>query len=52
MADRGEEDPGNFYRKGIAGDWMNTFTEKDKRVYKETAGDLLVRLGYEFDNDW
>lgn len=46
---RGEEDAANFYRKGIAGDWKNTFTEKDRRVYREAAGDLLVKFGYEKD---
>jgi hypothetical protein len=49
---RGEEDHSSFFRKGIAGDWRNVFTEKDKRVYKEAVGDLIVKLGYEKDNDW
>ncbi len=49
---RGEEDNSSFFRKGIAGDWRNVFTEKDKQIYKEVAGDLLVKLGYEKDNDW
>ena len=48
----GEEDPSSFYRKGIAGDWRNHFTERDKRIFKEEAGDLLVRLGYEKDLGW
>ena len=49
---RGQEDPFSFLRKGIAGDWKNFFTEKDKLIFKEEAGDLLVELGYEKDNDW
>jgi hypothetical protein len=49
---RGEEDHASFFRKGIAGDWRNVFTEKDKQIFKEAAGDLLIRLGYEKDNDW
>ncbi|MGF1472187.1 MAG: sulfotransferase domain-containing protein [Rubrobacteraceae bacterium] len=49
---RGEEDPTSFFRKGIAGDWKNTFTERDKQVFKEEAGDLLVKLDYEKDNNW
>lgn len=48
----GEEDPSSFYRKGIAGDWKNHFTEEDRRVFKEEAGELLIRLGYEKDLDW
>ena len=48
---RGQE-ASSFYRKGIAGDWRNVFTEKNKQEFKAVAGDLLVRLGYEKDNDW
>jgi hypothetical protein len=48
----GIEDPLSFLRKGIAGDWANHFTERDKRIYKDEAGELLIRLGYERDNDW
>jgi hypothetical protein len=49
---RGEEDPTSFFRKGVAGDWKNVFTEKDKRIFKEETGELLVQLGYEKGNDW
>jgi hypothetical protein len=45
--ERGEEDPTSFFRKGVAGDWRNTFTEQDRRVFEEMAGDLLAQLGYE-----
>ena len=44
---RGDEDPSSFFRKGVAGDWRNTFTEQDRRVFEQAAGDLLARLGYE-----
>ena len=40
------------HRKGIAGDWKNVFTERDKEVFKEEAGDLLISLGYEKDESW
>ncbi|MBD0356364.1 MAG: sulfotransferase [Rubrobacter sp.] len=50
--ERGEEDTSSFYRKGVAGDWKNYFTERDKEIYKEEAGELLIRLGYERDLDW
>jgi Sulfotransferase domain len=50
--ERGREDTSSFYRKGIAGDWKNHFTERDKEIYKEEAGELLIRLGYEKDLDW
>ena len=50
--ERGQEDTSSFYRKGVAGDWTNYFTERDKEIYKEEAGKLLIRLGYERDLDW
>ena len=49
---RGQEDPTSFFRKGIAGDWSNVFTEQDKVLFKKEAGDLLIRLGYEKDDSW
>ncbi len=50
--ERGQEDVTSFYRKGVAGDWKNLFTERDKQIYKEEAGELLIRLGYEKNYDW
>jgi len=50
--ERGQEDPQAFARKGIAGDWKNVFTEQDKAIFKEAAGDLLIELGYEENQDW
>ncbi len=50
--ERGQEDATSFFRKGVAGDWREAFTERDRRVFKEEAGDVLVRLGYEKDGDW
>ena len=48
----GHERQNSFYRKGTAGDWVNHFTEADKSVFKEIAGDILIRLGYEQDFNW
>ena len=50
--ERGQEDSNSFYRKGVSGDWKNYFSERDKEIYKEEAGDLLIRLGYEKDYSW
>jgi hypothetical protein len=50
--ERGQEDTSSFYRKGVSGDWKNYFTERDKEIYKEEAGELLIRLGYEKDEGW
>lgn len=49
---RGEEDPTSLVRKGIAGDWKNVFSDTDKQIFKKEAGDLLIKLGYEKDNNW
>jgi len=40
------------YRKGQPGSWRNNFTAKNVAVFKQTAGDILVQLGYEKDMDW
>ena len=48
---RGQE-AASFFRKGIAGDWKNIFTEQNKQDFKAAAGDLLIELGYEEDDNW
>jgi len=40
------------FRSGKTGGWKEYFTEEYKALFKEVAGDLLVRLGYEEDNNW
>ncbi len=40
------------FRSGKTGEWRKYFTEEHKRLFKEVAGDLLIRLGYEKDKDW
>ena len=42
----GTEDSTAFTRKGIIGDWMAVFTERDRRLFEEEAGELLTELGY------
>ena len=42
----GTEDSTAFTRKGIVGDWMAVFTERDRRLFEEEAGELLTELGY------
>jgi hypothetical protein len=46
------EDPTSFFRKGEAGDWKRYFTPKATAWFKEAAGDILVRLGYEKTKNW
>ncbi|MDQ3639320.1 MAG: sulfotransferase [Actinomycetota bacterium] len=50
--ERGQEDPSSFFRKGVVGDWKNVFSDHDKSIFKEEAGELLIRLGYEKDGNW
>ena len=40
------------FRSGKTGEWKKHFTEEHKRIFKSVAGDLLIRLGYESNNDW
>ena len=40
------------FRSGKTGSWREHFTEEHKKLFKDVAGDLLVRLGYEDNNDW
>jgi hypothetical protein len=40
------------FRSGKTGEWKKHFTEDHKKIFKDVAGDLLVRLGYEQNNDW
>lgn len=40
------------FRSGKTGEWKKYFTEEHEKIFKDVAGDLLVRLGYEKDKDW
>ncbi len=40
------------FRSGKTGEWKKYFTDEHKRVFKEVAGDLLIKLGYEEDGNW
>jgi sulfotransferase 6B1 len=40
------------FRSGKTGGWRVHFTEEHKNLFKDIAGDLLVKLGYEKDNNW
>ncbi|KYQ92565.1 putative glycosyltransferase [Tieghemostelium lacteum] len=48
-----EHDPkGKFFRKGEIGDWVNYFTEDNKKWFKEEGGHVLIDLGYEINDSW
>jgi len=40
------------FRTGQSGGWHEHFTGEHKKLFKDVAGELLVRLGYEKNNDW
>lgn len=40
------------FRSGKTGGWKEHFTVGHRELFKDVAGDLLVRLGYEKNNDW
>lgn len=48
----GQEDTNSHYRKGVAGDWVNHFTDRHKRAFKDRYGTLLQTLGYAENSDW
>lgn len=42
----------SFLPKGQAGNWQRLFTARDKALFKEIAGDVLTKWGYEKDLNW
>ena len=40
------------FRSGKTGEWKKHFNDEHKKIFKEVAGDLLVKLEYEKDNNW
>jgi hypothetical protein len=42
----------SFLPKGQAGNWQRLFTKRDKSLFKEIAGEILVRWNYEKDKQW
>ena len=46
------EDIASFLPKGHAGNWQKLFTARDKSLFKEVAGEMLVKWKYEKDLSW
>ena len=46
------EDIASFLPKGHAGNWQRLFTARDKAIFKEVAGEMLVKWKYEANGDW
>ena len=40
------------FRSGKTGGWKDHFSEEHKSLFKDIAGDLLIKLRYEENNDW
>jgi len=40
------------FRSGKTGGWKNHFSDENKELFKEVAGNLLIQLGYEENNEW
>ena len=40
------------FRNGGIGSWRNHFTPEHVAAFKEYAGELLIKMGYEKDNNW
>ena len=40
------------FRAGKTGGWKEHFSMENKKLFKDVAGDLLVQLGYEKNNNW
>ena len=40
------------FRSGKVGDWQAKFSSQNKDLFKQVAGELLIKLGYESTHDW
>ena len=47
-----DEGIASFLPKGQAGNWQRLFTAKDKSIFKEVAGEMLIKWKYEKDLNW
>lgn len=48
----GEGDKLSHFRKGIANDWRNHFTQEHGELWEQLYPGLLTEIGYEQSNDW
>ena len=48
----GKQAKGEFFRKGISGDWLNHFTDQNRQDFDRLAGQVLIDMNYETSSDW
>lgn len=41
--------PGEFFRKGVVGDWQNHFSQEDHELFRGLVGDLFNAAGYVYE---
>lgn len=49
---RRNEGLASFLPKGQSGNWKRLFTQRDKAIFKEVAGETLIEWKYEKDLNW
>lgn len=40
------------FRSGKTGEWKKHFTDEHRQIFKDVAGDLLIKLGFETGTNW
>ena len=49
---RRNEELSSFLTKGQTGNWRTLFSASDKALFKQIAGEMLIKWGYEQDASW
>jgi sulfotransferase family protein len=49
---RRNEELSSFLTKGRTGNWRTLFSASDKALFKQIAGEMLIKWGYEQDASW
>lgn len=49
---KGIENLNSHYRKGISGEWKEVFDDELKEIFKKKYPNILLKTGYEKDNNW